>query len=270
MQLVILPGIVLQNRRCLQTLDSLVPCHVGPSLLSPKTLFFCLPLTVSGRGQRLPDERRKLLDFLLLFVSLCPSDGVLQSCRSSWPLLTSCKTPLFLQYQIHVIPEPFCFNNKEYYYTEHESVWKGRSCMQGLLGCLFFSNLRHPEGTEHKAGVAVAICRAASSARAGAHHPGGSQELGCRDKEGLPAETCRDKHHFLHAALGHPPQDPKKLQRCWCLSVCGRCKGYSHYVSTLDAEWSLEVALPWWELGALATTCVLMLIQKCPDHMTLR
>jgi len=108
------------------------------------------------------------------FFSLCLSalsDGVLQSCPSSRPLLTSCKTPLFLQGQIQVIPEPFCFNRKECFCTEHEPVEKGRSCLSGLLGWSLFAELPHPKGVEHMAGVTATVCRAASSARAGAHHP---------------------------------------------------------------------------------------------------
>lgn len=108
---------------------------------------------------------------------LCPSDGVLQSCPSSWPLLTSCKTSVFLQEQIQVILETFCFNRKEYFYRKHEPVGKGTSCLQGPLGWLFFGELPHPEGMELMASVTATICRAANPGRARTHHPGRRLQL---------------------------------------------------------------------------------------------
>lgn len=99
-------------------------------------------------------------------------------------------------------------------------MWKGRSCLQGLLGCLFFSDLPHPKVTEHRAGVAVTICRAASSARAGVRHPGGSQELGCRDEEGLPGREPQGQTSFLAPSIGSStprPQEAAKLLVPICL-----------------------------------------------------
>lgn len=40
-------------------------------------------------------------------------------------------------------------------------------------------------------------------------------------------------------------------------------------MSALDPEENLEVALPWWELGAVAATGVLVPGQKCPNPMAL-
>lgn len=133
MKLVILLEIILQNHCVFASSRQLSPMSCGSLSPDPHTpRFFCLPLSMNGREKRFSGEGKKLLPFLL-FVSLCCPDGVLQSCPSSWPLLTSCKTPFFLQEQIQVIPESFCFNNKEYFYTEHEPVGKGlgtETCLQ--------------------------------------------------------------------------------------------------------------------------------------------
>lgn len=55
---------------------------------------------------------------------------VLQSCPSSWPLLTSCQTPLFFQKLIQVIPETFCFSRS--ISTQIMSLW-GREVLSAVL-----------------------------------------------------------------------------------------------------------------------------------------
>lgn len=117
--------------------------------------------------------------------------------------MTSSKTPLFLQEQIQVIPDPFCFNHKEYFYTEY--VGKRRSCLQGSLGWSLFGELPHPKGMEHMAGFT--ICRATKPGRARAHHPGRRLQLAsrlaksprswaARAGRGCLAESCRDNRHW--------------------------------------------------------------------------
>lgn len=194
---------------------------------------------------------------------------------SSWPLLTSHKTPFFLQEQIQVIPGPFCFNHKEYFYTEHEPMEKGRSCLQGPLGWSLFGAIFHPKGMEHMAGVTVTVCRAAEPGRARRLQLAGRwmkcpRTWAARVGRGCRAESCRDKCHFWHPVSDGPPQDLGKLRKCRCSAVCGGRRGCSHCTSALDLEESLEMILPWWELGALAATCVLMPGQKCPNLMAPR
>lgn len=75
---------------------------------------------------------------------------------------------------------------------------------------------------EHMTGVTVTVRRAANPGRARTHHPGRRLQLagrwakGPRSRavkvgRGCLADSCRDKCHSLHPALGHPPQDLGKL-----------------------------------------------------------
>ena len=99
----------------------------------------------------------------------------------------------------------------------------------------------------------------------------GSQDLGCEDGQGLPGRQLQGQMSFLAPSIR--PSTPRPWEAVKVLVpiyICGGRKGCSHYVSALDPEESLEVALPWWELAALAATCVLMPGQKCPNPMALR
>ena len=90
------------------------------------------------------------------------------------------------------------------------------------MGWMFFVELPHPKGMDNMAGVTATVCRAANPGRARTHHPARRLQLAGRWEKGprtwavkmgrgCLAESRRDKCHFLHPALGHPPQDPGKL-----------------------------------------------------------